>query len=119
MWMLKKKAVNKDWDKIMGPYWASLPAQGAMHTKETFPRDSLDLLQDGSMVHYLPNLESLFLACCSPHQNAGLYTHQSVRCLRLSCASAAVSTSAQQISLPLECAEAPAGVRFSLRRPDR
>lgn len=57
--MLRKKAVNKDWDKIMSVYWQSLPAQGTLHTKETFSRDSLDLLQDGSMVRYLLSLGSL------------------------------------------------------------
>ena len=36
----------------MGPYWASLPAQGTLFTKETFSRDSLDLLQDASMVQH-------------------------------------------------------------------
>ena len=50
LWLLKKRAVNKDWDKIMGPYWASLPPQGTLFTKETFSRDSLDLLPDSSMV---------------------------------------------------------------------
>ena len=50
LWLLKKKAVNKDWDKIMGPYWGTLPPQGTLTTKETFSRDSLDLLQDDSLV---------------------------------------------------------------------
>ena len=35
---------------IMGPYWESLPKQGTLNTKETFPRSSLSLLQDDSMV---------------------------------------------------------------------
>lgn len=52
----------------MGPYWASLPAQGTVHTKETFSRDSLDLLQDGSMVHCL--LTPGNLACASPSTDA-------------------------------------------------
>jgi hypothetical protein len=34
----------------MGPYWDSLPKQGQLITKETFPRESLALLQDDSMV---------------------------------------------------------------------
>lgn len=50
LWLLKKRAVNKEWDVIMGPYWDSLPQQGTLHTKETFPRNSLHLLQDDSMV---------------------------------------------------------------------
>ena len=50
LWLLKKKAVNKDWNVIMGPYWESLPQQGTLNTKETFPRSSLSLLQDDSMV---------------------------------------------------------------------
>jgi len=54
LWLLKKKEVNKEWNVIMGPYWDSLPKQGTLNTKETFPRASLDLLQDGSMVHLLP-----------------------------------------------------------------
>jgi len=54
LWLLKKKEVNKEWNVIMGPYWDSLPAQGTLNTKETFPRASLDLLQDGSMVPLAP-----------------------------------------------------------------
>lgn len=50
LWLLKKRAVNKEWDLIMGPYWNSLPEQGTLNTKETFPRNSLSLLQDDSMV---------------------------------------------------------------------
>ena len=50
LWLLKKRVVNKEWDKIMGPYWNSLPEQGTLNTKETFPRNSLSLLQDDSMV---------------------------------------------------------------------
>ena len=57
LWLLKKRAVNKDWDKIMEPYWGSLPPQGTLTTKETFSRDSLDLLQDDSMV----SVSSLFI----------------------------------------------------------
>lgn len=37
LWLLKKRVVNKEWDKIMGPYWNSLPEQGTLNTKETFP----------------------------------------------------------------------------------
>ncbi len=78
--MLKKKAVNKDWDKIMGPYWASLPPQGTIHTKETYPRDSLDLLQDGSMVHHPLILGSP--AFHSPHQYTGLHAYLFVLALQ-------------------------------------
>ena len=39
---------------IMGPYWESLPKQGTLNTKETFPRSSLSLLQDDSMVSCTP-----------------------------------------------------------------
>ena len=61
--MLKKKAVNKEWNVIMGPYWDSLPKQGTLNTKETFPRSSLSLLQDDSMVFRIspfPALMSFF-----------------------------------------------------------
>lgn len=50
LWLLKKRAVNPDWDIAMGPYWESLPRQGELMTKETFPRSSLSLLQDDSLV---------------------------------------------------------------------
>ncbi|CAK0787098.1 hypothetical protein CVIRNUC_010314 [Coccomyxa viridis] len=53
LWLLKKKAVNKDWNVIMGPYWESLPKQGTLNTKETFPRSSLSLLQDDSMAAFV------------------------------------------------------------------
>ena len=65
LWMLKKKAVNKDWDKIMSvPYWAVPSGSGhPLHTKETFSRDSLDLLQDGSMVQLLAQPGQPMLSC--------------------------------------------------------
>ena len=52
LWLLKKRAMDKAWDNFMGPYWDSLPEQGTLNTKETYPDAILGLLQDDSMVHH-------------------------------------------------------------------
>lgn len=48
--LLKRKLGDAEWDKVMGPYWNSLPRPEDVRTKETFPPSKLSLLQDPSMV---------------------------------------------------------------------
>ena len=68
---------------IMGPYWESLPKQGNLNTKETFPRSSLSLLQDDPMVCCLSAFSCLNArlwraAPPSPQQSASHVPHPSM-----------------------------------------
>ncbi len=40
---------NQEWNESMLPYWESLPRVGASLTKQTYPAEPLDLLQDRTL----------------------------------------------------------------------
>ncbi|BDA50257.1 hypothetical protein COCOBI_15-3860 [Coccomyxa sp. Obi] len=51
--LLKKRFNEPEWDKVMEPYWGSLPQRGEVITKELFPPAKLGLLQDPSMAAFV------------------------------------------------------------------
>ena len=46
MKLLSLQKENPAWNESMLPYWESLPQLGTSLTKQTYPAESLDLLQD-------------------------------------------------------------------------
>lgn len=48
--LLRTQRDNPAWNLSMSPYWESLPPVGGSLTKQTYPHDSLDMLQDKVLV---------------------------------------------------------------------
>ena len=44
--VLRLRLGDPAWTAQLAPYWASLPAQGALFSKEAWSADHLDTLQD-------------------------------------------------------------------------
>ncbi|CAL8467098.1 g6634 [Coccomyxa elongata] len=47
--LLRLQMQNQKWNQSMLPYWESLPRVGASLTKQTYPAEPLDLLQDRTL----------------------------------------------------------------------
>lgn len=53
--VLRLRLGDPAWTAQLAPYWASLPAQGALFSKEAWSADHLDTLQDPGLARPRPH----------------------------------------------------------------
>ena len=51
--VLRLRLGDPAWTAQLAPYWASLPAQGSLFSKEAWSADHLDILQDAGLARSL------------------------------------------------------------------
>ena len=64
--VLRLRLGDPAWTAQLAPYWASLPAQGSLFSKEAWSADHLDILQDPGLARSLFCSTSSQLCWTSP-----------------------------------------------------